>query len=173
MGEGQSRLGIQCLDLGHHIGEVLIVDTADALQHGGLAAGETVQILDQGLHGRIEAVAVVQLEGEAFAEVAGENTRRIAILGAHQDRLDLGLGNAQPFGDLLEFGPQVAGLVEAVDEEAGDHALAGIGENHVDLVRQVFAQGLFPGKPLFDVERFPLEAAAGPPIGELGGRGVA
>ena len=46
---------------------------AGSLQCGKVVRGEEVQVLDQRRHGRVEAVALLQLQGQAFAKVAGKH----------------------------------------------------------------------------------------------------
>ena len=75
--ESAPRLGLEAPDLGDHVAQVLVVDAAGAAQQRKVALGERRQVLDQGLHRRVETVALLELEREAFGERAGEHPGRL------------------------------------------------------------------------------------------------
>ena len=54
---------------------------------------------DQRLHGGIEAIAFLELDGEAFGEIARAHARRIEALQDRQHGIDLGGGGAELLGD--------------------------------------------------------------------------
>ena len=64
--EGEARLGIERADLGDHVGEIFIVDPAQAAQGGKIALGQKVEMLDQGPHRGIEAVAFLELDARGI-----------------------------------------------------------------------------------------------------------
>ena len=61
-------------------GEILGIDAAEPHQLLRVAAGEQRQVLDEPLHRRVEAVALLELERQALGEVAGEDAGRIEAL---------------------------------------------------------------------------------------------
>ncbi len=64
--EPAAGLGIVSAQLADHVGQILVVDRADALERGEIALGEIVEIGDQPRHRRIVAVGVARLQGQAF-----------------------------------------------------------------------------------------------------------
>ena len=68
--------------------EILGVDAAEPHQLLHVARAEQRQVLDELLHRRVEAVALLELQRQAFGEVAGENAGRIEALQAVKRRLD-------------------------------------------------------------------------------------
>ena len=71
-------------------------------------------------HAGIEAVALAQLDGEAFGEVAGADAGRVEGLHQRQRALDQVDRRVEALGDVGEVGAQIAGLVDLVDEHAAD-----------------------------------------------------
>jgi hypothetical protein len=84
----QPGLGIVGADLADHIGEVLVIDSADALQVRGATARQQVQIVDQPGHRRIVAVGGLGLEREAFGQRARADACRVEVLDDRQGLLN-------------------------------------------------------------------------------------
>ena len=101
--EGEARLGIEIADLGDHVGEILVVDAAQAAQGGEVALGQEIEMLHQRAHRRIEAVAVLELDGEAFGEIARADAGRIERLQDGEHGLDVGARRAEFVGDGVEI----------------------------------------------------------------------
>src|SRR3546814_10432478 len=87
--ETAPRFRVQHADFRQHVDEVLVADAADLAQRGKIAAGQKIEMLQKRGHGGIEAVPLPKLDGKAFAQRAGENSRRIERLQLAEDRLDL------------------------------------------------------------------------------------
>ncbi len=102
--EGEARLGIERADLGDHLGEVLVADAAEAAQRRKIALGQQIEAADQRLHRGVEAVALLELDGEALGEIARAHARRIEGLQDGKHRLDLG-GGAPSFSATLGRSP--------------------------------------------------------------------
>jgi hypothetical protein len=81
-----------------------------------LALGEKLEIVEQRLHRRIEAVAVAQLQGEAFLEAAREYSGGIKALQQEEGLLDPLRFAAQPFGGRGDVAGEPAGVIELVDK---------------------------------------------------------
>ena len=56
--ERERRLRVQRPDLGHHVGHVVRVHAAHRHQRAEVPLGHQVQVVQQGLHGRVQAVPV-------------------------------------------------------------------------------------------------------------------
>ena len=118
--EGRARTGRERLQLAHHLGHVLVVDAAKGLQSREIAAGEEVEVVQQGLHGRVEPVLVLELERQTLRHRTGHDTGRLETLATVEHRLHPRQVDGQPVRDLVQFAPQIAALVHAVDEGEGD-----------------------------------------------------
>ena len=66
---------------------------------GEIALGEQIEPADQRLHRRVEAVALAELDREAFGEIARAHARRIERLQDAQHRFDFGQRRAELLGD--------------------------------------------------------------------------
>ena len=60
--EGKAGLGLQAADLGQHVGEILAIDAADLLQGREILPCHEMEMGEQGLHGRIEPIALLELD---------------------------------------------------------------------------------------------------------------
>ena len=119
----QPGLRVQPLHLLHHVAEVLVGDAADALQRRQVVDGEQMQILDQRRHGGVAAIELLQLQGQAFAQVAGKDAARLEALHDLERRLDELDRRAEKLGQRLELALQIARLVGHIDEMLADQPL--------------------------------------------------
>ena len=111
-------------------------------------------------HRGIEAVALDQLQLQAFGEVAGEHARRLQRLQGREHALDARERRAELFGDLGELAAEIAGLVEAVDQRRGDQPVAGIGQGDHRLAGEEFGEALLRSDIGLDVGGVLVAAAA-------------
>ena len=88
-------------------------------------------------HRGIEPVALAQLNGEAFGEIARAYARRIEALQPRQHRLDPRERRPELFAGLGEIAGEIAGFVDEIDEILRDHALGRIGESKHDLLGEM------------------------------------
>ena len=152
---------IERFDLGDHFGEILGVNPAHLHQRRGVAGGEQRQVVEQKLHRRIEPVAIAQLQRQAFREIARENAGRVEFLHPREHALDIRPGAAQFPGGRVEIGPQIARLVELLEQMRGNDPIDRIAKIGADLFAQVFAQAARTAcRPLDG--RFAVIAATGP-----------
>ena len=73
-------LGIEAAEFGDHVADVVGIDLAERSEAGEIALGDHVEMSDQDLHGGIEAVQFLELEHQAFLEIAREDAGRIEAL---------------------------------------------------------------------------------------------
>ena len=138
--EGETGLRIEVADLGDHVGEILLVDAAQPAQGGEIALGQKIEMLDQRAHRGIETVAILELEGEAFGEIARAHAGRIERLQDREHGLDVGQRGAELLGDGVEIAGEIAGLVDHIDQVLPDHAAGRIGDRQRDLFGEVVRQ---------------------------------
>ena len=119
----QARLGVEALDLGDHVGELLGIDADGALQRRKVVAAEQGQVVEQLGDLGVVAVLVLELQGQAFGQVAREHARRIEALQGRQHLVDQAGRSAELGGEIVEVAAQVAGLVDHVDEVGADQPL--------------------------------------------------
>ena len=106
-------------------------------------AGEQIQMLDQRLHGRIEAIALLELYGKTFREIAGANTRRIEALKDRQHCFDLSTRGAELLRHRPNITAEVAGVVHEIDQVLADHAPHRIGHGKRELFGQMIGKRCF------------------------------
>jgi hypothetical protein len=132
--ELQARLGIELLDLGDHFGQLLRIDADRPLQSGQIVAAEQGKVVQQPGDLRIVAVAVLELQRQAFGEVAREHARRIEALQLLQHLLDERIRRTELLRQIVEVALQVARLVHHVDEVSADQPLGGLRDQHLQLL---------------------------------------
>ena len=116
------------------------LDAADPAQRRKVAPGQQIEMRDQRLHGGIEAVALLELDGEAFGEIARAHARRVEPLQDGEHRFDLGQRRAELLADLRQIAGEVAGLVDQIDEILPDHAPGRIGDRQRELLGEMVGQ---------------------------------
>ena len=97
-------------------------------------------MLDQRLHRRIEAVALLELDGETFGEIARADAGRIERLQDREHGLDVAARRAELVGDRVEIAGEIAGLVHHIDQVLPDHAAGRIGNRQRHLLGEMIGQ---------------------------------
>ena len=142
-----------------HVGEILLVDAADALQGSEITARDELQMRDKGLHGRVEAVELTQLDGKAFRKRAGADSRGLEGLHEGEHARHGSYLAAEPVGDGVDILAEVAGLVDGIDQVAADQAAHGVGGGEVELALQMLVEGDVAGQPGLEIGRFAVVPA--------------
>ncbi len=130
-------------------------------------------MFDQSRHRRIETVAFLELDREAFGEIAGANARRIEALQNRERRFDLARRRAELLGDRGEIAGEIAGLVDEIDEILPDHPPRGIGDCHHHLSGKMIGKRRLGRDESFEIIIVAV-AAAGTDAGpfRIGGRRI-
>ena len=165
--EARARPGRQRLQLGDHLGHVLNVDAANPAQTRQVPLGQQIQIIEQTAHGRIEPVALDQLQFQAFRHRPRHDARRFKPVADRQYALDPFERHAQPVGDLGQFAAQIAALVDAIDQGQGDGVVGGREGRLRGLGLQMLPQGHLAAVGLFAalaVGQSAARAGAGPVV---------
>jgi hypothetical protein len=142
--EGASGLRFEGAELGQHLGEVLVVDAAQALQARQVPLRDEVEAGDERRHRGIEAVALAKLERETLSKVARTNSRRVEGLDQREHLLHLGQRRTEPLRELVERLDAVARLVDRVDQVAADEPLARVTGCQVELVLEMLGEARLP-----------------------------
>ena len=158
--ERQAGLRIEAADFRDHVGEVFVAHAADFLQRGKIAPRQQIEPGDQGLHRRIVAILLLELDRQAFREIARANTGRIETLQNAEHGPELGDAGTEFFRDRRQVAGQIAGLVDQIDEVIADHAPYRIDDFQGQLLAQPIRQRRFRGHEGFEIE-FAVVAAAG------------
>ncbi len=158
--ELRARPRIQRLQLGDHVGQVFVVDTAQLAQGRQVAARQEFEIVDQRRHGRVEAVALDQLQLEAFGHRLGHDAGGLEALTGGQHLFDQGDIAAQAFGDFTERHAHITGIVDPIDQDLGDRHFRRGEVGDQCLVGQVFVQRLFARQRPFHGVFVAIEATA-------------
>ena len=109
--------------LGDHVGQILVIDPADALELRQRAPREQFQIVDQPRHARVVAVCILRLERQTFGKVARADPGRLERLHRRQRGLDLDQRHAELVRDLEQVAAQIAVLVDQLDQVPADEQL--------------------------------------------------
>ena len=143
--DGVAGLRIERPHLGEHLGKILGVDPADAHQCPEIAPRHQFEIGEQRGHRRVEAVALAELNGQAFGEIARPNSGRLEALHDGEHALDIGDRCAKPLGDPFEIGADIARLVDLVDQREADQAVARVVDGQSELVGEMVGERLLAG----------------------------
>lgn len=87
------------------------------------------------------AVSPLQLEHEAFAEVAGADAGRVEGLDGPEDGFDLVRGDAGGEGEFVGAGLEVAVVVDVADDHLGDLAVRRAEFGEADLFEEFLLEG--------------------------------
>ena len=99
------------------------------LERHEIALGDQVEIGDQDCHGRIEPVALRELQAEAFLQVARQRRRADRSLAAFREPASTWVdAGAKIVGNVGEVAGEIARLVHHADQVLADHAVGGIGD---------------------------------------------
>ena len=151
--ELETRLGIELLDLGDDLEELVHLASHRLAQRREVVPGEQVQVLEKAADDGIVAVLLFQLQSQALRQRAGEHAGRIERLQRGEDLLDHLQRRPELFGDGSEIGArQVARVIDHVDEVLADQALDRILQHERHLRAQVLAERDVVGEIGFDVD---------------------
>ena len=138
--EGEARLGVEFANFSDHVGQVFLAHAADAAQGREIALGKQIEMSNERLHRGIEAIALLELDGEAFREIARTHAGGIETLQDRQHGVDLGSRRAQLLSDQREIAVEIAGLVDEIDEILPDHAPRRIDHRKRELLGEMINQ---------------------------------
>src|ERR1700730_10806198 len=125
--DGTPGLGIEPSDLAQHVENILFLDIANLAQRREIAFRKEAKMADECLHGRIEPVALAQLDGETFGEITGANAARIKPLDKVQDAFHPIERCMEAGGYLIEGTHEIAIFVDRVDQDLPDHPACRLG----------------------------------------------
>ena len=106
---------------------------------------------EKGLHRGIETVLLLELDGQAFAQIARAHAGGIEGLQRCEHRFDFAQWRAEPFGNGIKVASEVAGLVDQIDQVAADHAPHGVGNRECKLLAQMVGECRLGGYEGFQV----------------------
>ena len=135
-----ARLGRQGPQLGDHLVHVFGIDPAGLAQPVIIMARQKRQVLDQRLHGRVEAVAFLELQRQAFLQRTGHHPGRLEALHQLDHALNAVLGHAQLLGRGVHFQTQIAVLLHHFGQPRPDKPGLGVSNRHGKLGQQVIFQ---------------------------------
>ena len=166
----QARLGVQPLDLGDDLHELVHLDADRLFQRREVVARQQVQVGEEGRDHGIEAVLFLQLQREAFLQRAREHARRVERLQARQHAVDQLLRRAELLGERGEIRRQVSGVVHHVDEVLADEPLGRLLQDERKLLGEMLAQRDVVGDERLEVD---VVVGAGAALAQVGpARGV-
>ena len=134
-------LGIEIADFSDHVGQIFIADAAQTAQRAKVALGQKIEMPDQRLHCRIETVAFLELNGEAFGQIARAHAERLERLQNRKHQFDVTPLRAKFFGNRVEIAGEIAGLVDHIDQVLADHAAGRIGDRQRQLLGKMVSKG--------------------------------
>jgi hypothetical protein len=125
-----------------------------------VALGHEIEPPDQGRHGRIEAVALLELDGETLGEVAGADPGRLEALHLGQNRLNEGRRGAEAVRDGGRALAQIARLIDGIDDMTADQPLDWVGGGEIELGEQVLVQAHVARQRGGEIGHIVIETAA-------------
>ena len=109
------------LGLSRRISAIMSVRSSSSTPQSGAAPAKSrratsSRCADQRLHRGIEAVALLELDRQAFAQIARAHAGRIEGLQDREHRFDLGQRRAELLGDRCKIAGEIAGLIDQIDQ---------------------------------------------------------
>ena len=144
--------------------KIFLVHPAQAAQGGTITLGEKFEMLDQRAHGRIVAVAFLQLDREAFGEIARAHAGRIEGLQNREHELDIAAPGTEFVGNAVEIAGEVTRLVHHIDQILADHAAGRIGNRQRHLLGKMIGQRRLDRNESFEIVIFAACRARRPTI---------
>ncbi len=123
-----------------HIKQVFLVHAAKPLERREVAPCQQFEVGNEGLHGGIEAILLLQLDRQAFGQAASKDTGRIKGLQLGKNTFGGRRIATQSFADVGRVAVQVTRLVELVDQLLRDQPVARIRQDEWNLLRKVISQ---------------------------------
>jgi len=160
--EFQTRLRIETANFADHVGDVLVIDTAEFSQGRDIALRQEIEMLDQCLHRRVVTIELAQLDREALAQGSRAHAGRVELLQHRKNRLDIRRRCSEPLGGLAQIRRQVTRLIHQIDQVLADHALRGGCESHRQLFGEMTAERDFGGDEGFQIVAVIVGGAAAP-----------
>jgi len=148
--ESEAWLGIERPYFGDHTRQVLRVDGAEPHERRRVPTGDKGQVIEHDSHGRVEAIAVAQLQRQAFGQIAREYTGWIEALQLSQRRIDARPRTSETFGKRREIVRQIAGFIHHGDEILPDNSIDRIRQAHRQLRLQMLVQRGRPAQGLIE-----------------------
>ena len=157
----QTGLGVIGAQLADHVGQVVLIDPAQSPQGRHIAPGEKIEAGEQCQHRGIGAVGLARLRRQAFAQAARATADGVEVLDNPKDGLDpLGRG-VEAFGEVGDdIGTKIAGVVDLIDQEAGNPVVDRIVESRRRLLVEDVAQRRRRSREAIEVEALAGFAAA-------------
>ena len=112
---------------------------------------EESEVVEQPGNLRVVAVGILELQRQAFGEIAREHTGWVEALQLGEHALDENDGRAEPHGDIVETARQVAQLVQHVNEVHADQPFGRVRHHQVQLLGEVVGQRARRGNELLEV----------------------
>ena len=146
--------GVQLDDLVDHVLQLIVSQVEPPLDLIVMLLSELVEVIgeyvDSTIHILATVLLAVQLDEQAFLQVAGRDTRRVELLDLLDQRLYFLFGGldvlteSQVIGDGSGLPSQVAVIVDAADDLLGDPAGAVIYHQHAQLIEEhLVKRGLY------------------------------
>ena len=123
-----------------HVGQIFVAHAAEPAQRRQIAPRKQIEMRNERLHRGIEAVALLELDGEAFRQIARAHARRIEPLQDGQHGLDRGQRGAQLLADHRQIADEVTSLIDEIDKILPDHAPDRIGHRQRELPGEMVDQ---------------------------------
>ena len=116
-----------------------------------VAPGKQIEMSDQRLHRRIEAVALPELDRQAFVEIARAYAGRIEALQDGEHRFDFRQRRAELLRHGRKIAGEIAGLVDQIDEVLADHAPHRIADREHELLGEMIGERDLGGDEGFEI----------------------
>ena len=106
-----------------HVRQIFVTHAAEPAQGRQIAPRQQIEMRDECLHRGVESVALLELNGETFRQIARAHAGRIEPLQGGQHAFHHGARRAQFLRDHRQVAAEVTGLIDKIDQILPDHAL--------------------------------------------------
>ena len=150
-----------------HVRQIFVTHAAEPAQGRQIAPRQQIEMRDQRLHRGVEAVALLELNGETFRQIARAHAGRIEPLQDGQHAFHHGARRAQFLRDHRQVAAEVTGLIDKIDQILPDHALHRVGHRQRKLLGEMVDERDLDRNEGFEIV-VAVVAAAGTGCGPVG-----
>ena len=113
--ERKPRFRIELADFGDHVGKVFVADAANLAKRCQVSFGQEIEMRHQRLHGRVEAVPLLELNRKAFGQTARADAERLEALQDYEHGFYFGWRRSEFLRDLRQIFGEISGLVHEIN----------------------------------------------------------
>src|SRR5438477_286187 len=120
-------------DFRDHVGNIGNLQGAQGRERSKIAFGHQIEARKQQLHRRVQAIALLQLQREAFDEIARQHAGGVEALQDRKSGFAVFARGSETLRQFVEIQAQITRFIDGLDHHFGDEALMGWQRRYAEL----------------------------------------